>query len=139
MGAMSRQVLQSGHPSSAPCVLIGGGETTVHILPGTKPGKGGPNQEWALAVALEIQGNDQVAALGIDTDGTDGPTPFAGGIVDGDTCLHAANLGLDLHACLQRHDVSPALEAMGAAVRTGSTGTNVNDLKLIVISTPKGE
>jgi glycerate 2-kinase len=75
-----------------------------------------------------------VVALGLDTDGTDGPTPFAGGLVDGKTASRARQLSIDLYQSLMRHDVSPALRQLGEAVLTGATGTNVNDLKLVVIA-----
>jgi glycerate 2-kinase len=73
-------------------------------------------------------------ALGLDTDGTDGPTPFAGGLVDGTTADRANQMKIDLYQHLMHHDISPALQKLGEAVMTGATGTNVNDLKLVVIT-----
>ena len=75
-----------------------------------------------------------VVALGIDTDGTDGPTEFAGALVDGSTLSSARAAGVDLYEALRDHDVSPALTRTGHAMITGATGTNVNDLKLILIA-----
>jgi len=131
--AIARQVRHDGRPVPAPCLLIGGGETVVRQVEG---GTGGPNQEFALAAAIDIDGLSDVAVLGLDTDGTDGPTAVAGGLVDGATSESARRRGLDLRGALRRHDALPALEALGSAVVTGATGTNVNDLKLVAIAAP---
>lgn len=129
--AMAREVRGSGRPTAAPCVLIGGGETTVTI--DGAAGIGGPNQEFAVAGAIYLDGMANVAMLGIDTDGTDGPSDLAGAIVDGGTLRRADAAGLDLHAVLRAHDATPALKTLGDGIDTGATGTNVNDLKLVVI------
>ena len=129
--AIAHEVRGSDQPAAAPCVLIGGGETTVTIDGAV--GIGGPNQEFAAAGAIYLDGLADVAMLGIDTDGTDGPSDMAGAIVDGGTLRRAGESGTDLHTALQTHDVTPALEQLGCAVSTGATGTNVNDLKLVVI------
>lgn len=129
--AIARQVRHDGRPVAAPCLLIGGGETIVGQVHG---GAGGPNQEFAVAAAIDIDGLQDVAVLGLDTDGTDGPTAAAGGLVDGSTFETARGKGIDLNGALRRHDVLPALEALGSSVVTGATGTNVNDLKLVVIA-----
>lgn len=131
LAAIAREVPASGMPAPAPCVLIGGGETTVTI--DGAAGQGGPNQEFALAGAIYLDGMEKVALLGIDTDGTDGPSDAAGALVDGGTMVQAAVAGLDLHAVLRAHDATPALARMGCAIVTGATGTNVNDLKLVVV------
>jgi glycerate 2-kinase len=130
--AIAKQVTHDDQPAKRPCVLIGGGESSV---PGANSGgNGGPNQEFAAAFALELAGQTGVVALGLDTDGTDGPTPFAGGLVDGTTAGRANQLNIDLYQHLMHHDISPALQKLGEAVMTGATGTNVNDLKLVVIA-----
>lgn len=131
MAAIAKQSLLDGRPLKPPCVLIGGGECTVRAMNGT--GTGGPNQEFAVSFALEAAGMENVVALSIDTDGTDGPTQIAGGLVDGTTALRAQQIGVNLYEHLSRHDVTPALQKLGAAVVTGATGTNVNDLRLIII------
>jgi len=131
LAAIARQVCHDGHPVKAPCVLIGGGESTV--LVGDDAGQGGPNQEFAVSFATELAGHDNVVALGLDTDGTDGPTDIAGAIVDTTTARRAKVANIDLHDSLARHDVTPALRELGDAIITGATGTNVNDLKLVVI------
>jgi glycerate-2-kinase len=125
-------VIQSGHPVAAPCAIIGGGETTV--MTNGVHGQGGPNQEFAVAAALEVAGLDNIVALGLDTDGTDGPTRYAGALVDGSTQQMAREAGIDLYSCLSRHDVTPALERIRLNILTGNTGTNVNDLKLVLVA-----
>ncbi|WP_314915837.1 DUF4147 domain-containing protein [Pseudomonas helleri] len=130
--AIAKQIVLDGRPISAPCVLIGGGETTV-ITSGSR-GRGGPNQEFAVSAALELQGTRGIVVLGLDTDGTDGPTQYAGGLADGATADLAQQLGVDLPQALAGHDVTPALERLGHAIETGATGTNVNDLKLVLVA-----
>jgi glycerate-2-kinase len=72
--------------------------------------------------------------VGLDSDGTDGPTDIAGGIIDNQTLARANALGMKLFASLARHDVSPVFKKLGDAIETGATGTNVNDLKFLLIS-----
>ena len=93
-------------------------------------GAGGPNQEAALAAALELDGI-QAAAVMVDTDGSDGGTEVAGGVVDGSTQLRARELRVDLREAVLAHRSTAALEALGDVVRTGPTGTNVNDLIVV--------
>lgn len=130
--AIAKQVRLDGNPISAPCVLVGGGETTV-VVNGSA-GTGGPNQEFAVGAALELADIPGVVALGLDTDGTDGPTEYAGAVVDGTTVAHALSMGVDLRLALREHDVTPALCRTGNALMTGATGTNVNDLKLVLVT-----
>ncbi|TKB68955.1 MAG: glycerate kinase [Nitrospira sp.] len=113
-----------------PCCVVAGGETTVTV---TGRGKGGRAQEFAASAALEIAGlpNTWIVALG--TDGTDGPTDAAGAIVTGCTVARAKKLGIDLRASLDRHNTYPALKALGCHIHTGPTGTNVNDLYLLLL------
>ena len=88
-----------------------------------------------MSAALELAGWRGIVALGIDTDGTDGPTKYAGGLVDGTTLGAARRAGVDLHAALREHNVTPALMGAGGIVATvGATGTNVNDLKLVIVA-----
>jgi glycerate-2-kinase len=130
-GAIVRQVLCDGNPAPRPCALIGGGETTVRI--DAAHGLGGPNQEFVLRLALDLDGVEGVAAVGVDTDGTDGPTDFAGAIADGTTAGALRRLGIDPRESLARHDATAALWQSGHLIETGETGTNVNDLKLVLI------
>lgn len=113
-----------------PCCVVAGGETTVTV---TGRGIGGRAQEFAASAAFEIAGlpNTWVAALG--TDGTDGPTDAAGAIVTGGTVARAKKLGIDLRSSLDRHNTYPALKALGCHIHTGPTGTNVNDLYLLLL------
>ncbi|WP_216671141.1 glycerate kinase [Mangrovicoccus sp. HB161399] len=133
--AVAREVRDHGRPATAPCLLIAGGETTVLLGPDTPAGAaGGPGQEFALQAALELDGRPGIAVLAMDTDGTDGPTAFAGGLADGATAALLRAAGHSPEAALARHDVTPLLEASGHALLTGHTGTNVNDLKLVLIA-----
>lgn len=107
-------------------VRIWGGESTVLLPP--YPGRGGRNQHLALAAARFLRDYPQLLLLAVGTDGTDGPTEAAGGLVDAETCARVALAGLDPEDCLSRADSGTALAAADALVRTGPTGTNVADL-----------
>ena len=113
------------------CVLISGGETTVRVA--DDPGEGGPNQEFALRSALAVADQPEATVLAIGTDGTDGPTDVAGGLVDASTVPRLDERGIDPHERLRRNDSSPALRAVDDAVVTGPTGTNVMDLRVTVV------
>ena len=129
--ALAKEAVQNGRPFKPPCALIGGGETTVQIE--GPAGRGGPNQEFALGAAAEIDGIGSVLVAGLDSDGTDGPTQSAGAIVDDRTFGRAAKAGLDCFRGLRAHDVTPIFQGLGDEIITGATGTNVNDLKLMLI------
>ena len=105
--------------------LLSGGETTVTL--GRHPGKGGRNQEYALALALELGDTPNVLTLSGGTDGEDGPTDAAGALAD------AATLGPAAGDHLARHDAYPYLDAVGGLLRTGLTGTNVMDVRLTLV------
>jgi glycerate 2-kinase len=107
---------------------IWGGETTVKLPP--QPGRGGRNQHLALIAAQHIAGRTDRWLLAAGTDGTDGPTPDAGALVDGGTQQRGEAEGLSLSQCLGRADAGSFLEASGDLVHTGPTGTNVMDLVL---------
>ena len=107
-------------------VRVWGGESTV-CLP-EHPGRGGRNQHLALAAARLLSGYPELLLLAAGTDGTDGPTEEAGGLVDSETCGRITLAGLDPEDCLRRADAGTALAAADALVRTGPTGTNVADL-----------
>ena len=130
--AIVREVFASGNPVRPPCAIVSGGEATVTVRGN---GKGGPNQEFALALAVELEGVDGWAAFAADTDGNDGSTDAAGGIVDGETAGKIRVRGVDPSEALASNDSHPALEAGGALLVTGPTGTNVNDLRVVLIST----
>ena len=129
--AIAKEILMSGRPLKPPCALIGGGETTVKIT--SEAGQGGPNQEFALGASLWIDQIGDVVIVGQDSDGTDGPTDIAGGIVDNWTVSRAWSLGIDIYEALSRHDVTPVLLKLEDAILTGATGTNVNDIKLMLV------
>jgi glycerate 2-kinase len=113
-------------PSTAPVCMIWGGETTVTL--GDRPGLGGRSQELALSAAQVLTGASGIALLAAGTDGRDGPTDAAGAVVDGDTWARIISRGRDPAIDLARHDAYPALDAVGALVKPGLTGTNVMDV-----------
>lgn len=133
VAALGRGVLAEGDPLPSPACLVLGGETTVTVR-GT--GRGGRNQELALAAALALDGVDGVAVMALATDGSDGPTDSSGAIVDGTTAASIRAAGLDPVAALAGNDAYPALEAAGAQLKTGPTGTNVNDLYVVLAGSP---
>jgi hydroxypyruvate reductase len=107
-------------------VRVWGGESTVRLPP--QPGYGGRNQHLALAASKLLADYPDLLLLAAGTDGTDGPTAVAGGLVDADTCARLGLAGLDPDDCLSRADSGTALAAADALVSTGPTGTNVADL-----------
>lgn len=115
--------------SGKPIAFLAGGETVVHL---TGHGLGGRNQELALAAAEGISGIN-AAVFSIGSDGTDGPTDAAGGYVDGTTSQRLAALGIQISDVLQENDAYHALEKCGGLVKTGATGTNVNDISVLLI------
>ena len=110
--------------------LLAGGETVVHLK---GSGKGGRNQELALAAAEVLAGIPNGALISAGSDGTDGPTDAAGGYADGDTLRELAEKGMDLRAYLNNNDAYHALGAIGNLLFTGPTGTNVNDVTVGLI------
>ena len=116
---------------SQPRCVVGGGETTVTV---TGSGIGGRNLEFAAAAALVIDGASGVTIGSIGTDGRDGPTDAAGAIVDGGTAQRARDAGVDIAAHLRMSDTLRALDAAGAVIRTGATGTNVADVYAALIT-----
>jgi len=112
-----------------PCAIIAGGETTVQVR---GKGLGGRNQELALAAAKGIAGMKDILIFSIGSDGTDGPTDAAGGIVDGNTLDRLQEKGLDIDKILDNNDSYHGLEAVGGLIKTGATGTNVNDMAVIL-------
>jgi len=131
----ARDTLAGMRPGERRC-LISGGETTVVV---TGNGKGGRNQELALAFALEIEGQEGVALLSAGTDGSDGPTDAAGALVDGRTAALARSLGIDLAGYLEGNDSYAFFRACDTRLKrrshlfTGPTGTNVMDMQLLLL------
>lgn len=133
---LARGSATEGAPFAPPVVLVGcGGEAGVTLGPGAVFGTGGPNQDAAIAAALELDGAP-VAAVMIDTDGSDGGTEWAGAIADGATAARARELGLDLRQALFSRRSAEPLAALGDLVDTGATGTNVNDLIALAVGAP---
>ncbi len=128
--ALAMEVRASGRPIAAPACIITGGETTVTLK---GKGKGGRNQEFALAAGLDIAGMRDVVIFSAGTDGTDGPTDAAGAVVDGSTVERAKSLGLNPRAALDGNDAYPFFEKLGDLVITGPTRTNVMDVRLVLI------
>ncbi len=124
-----REVIASGNPVRSPACILSGGETTVTVK---GKGKGGRNQEFALAAALEIDALRNCVVLSAGTDGTDGPTDAAGAVVSGDTIRNALERGLVAAQYLANNDSYPFLDALGALLKTGPTGTNVMDIHLLI-------
>ncbi|MDB4949956.1 MAG: Hydroxypyruvate reductase [Gemmatimonadetes bacterium] len=122
-----------GPSARLPHVFILGGETTVTV---TGAGRGGRNQELALAVALELDGEPGVTVACIATDGTDGPTNAAGAVVDGTSVARGRAHGMEAHDALLRNDSHPFHRATGDLLVTGPTGTNVNDIILVLVDAP---
>lgn len=133
LASIARHAEEFGRPLKPPCALISGGETTV-TLP-RKHGRGGRNQELILTLALKTEASRRISAAAIASDGTDGPTDIAGGIVDGETLARAEREGLDIRGELANHNSSAVLTRLGDAIITGPTGTNVMDLHIVVIGT----
>ncbi len=124
--AIAREVAESGRPLRPPACIVTGGETTVTLR---GAGKGGRNQEFALAAALDIAGLDNVVVFSAGTDGTDGTTDAAGAIADGDTLRRKP----DARRYLDANDSYHYFEALGDLVVTGPTNTNVADVRIVLI------
>jgi glycerate 2-kinase len=129
--ALAKEVRASGHPIRPPACLISGGETTV-TLKGN--GKGGRNQEFALAAAIELDGIKDVLLFSAGTDGTDGDTDAAGAMSDGNTWTRALQTGLSPRRHLETNNSYPFFARLGDLVITGPTRTNVMDIRLVLVN-----
>lgn len=130
-GIMLARKLKAVPPGTGKTALIAGGETVVHL---TGSGLGGRNQELALAAAAELRGVRNAALISVGSDGTDGPTDAAGGYADGDTFDTLLGRGIHAADVLRNNDAYHALEAAGCLIKTGPTGTNVNDVTVALIN-----
>ncbi|UCE44169.1 MAG: glycerate kinase [Candidatus Bathyarchaeota archaeon] len=130
LASIAHEIVASGNPAQRPAGIVAGGETTVTIV---GEGRGGRNQEIALAAALRLNGLDGTAVASLSTDGVDGPTDAAGAIVDGKTLERVSEEGLDAERFLLRNDSYSFFSKLGDLVLTGPTGTNVNDISVIVV------
>lgn len=126
LGSIARYHADADHAVA----FIAGGETVVHL---TGKGKGGRNQELALAAAPFIAGIRGAAVFSVGSDGTDGPTDAAGGYVDGTTQAALADKGLSIFDVLAENDAYHALQQCGGLIVTGPTGTNVNDVAVLLL------
>jgi len=128
-GSFLASIAQTHQGLTTPRAYLAGGETVVHL---TGTGKGGRNQELALAAATGIEGL-KAAVFSVGSDGTDGPTDAAGGYVDGGTMAQLRNRGVDVDQVLRSNDAYHALEKVNGLLFTGPTGTNVNDVAVLLL------
>jgi glycerate-2-kinase len=128
--SMAREIAASGNPVSKPVGVVAGGETTVSVV---GRGKGGRNQEVALGAGLKVEGLDGVVVASLSTDGVDGPTDAAGALADGKTLMRAGELGLNARKFLVENDSYSFFNRLGDLLFTGVTGTNVDDVSVIVV------
>jgi len=128
--ALAKQVAARNQPFAAPCVLLSGGETTVTVR---GKGRGGRNVEFLLAMAVALKGHPGIHALAADTDGVDGTEETAGAVIDPTTLSRAAAAGLLPAASLANNDGHGFFRAIGDAIVTGPTLTNVNDFRAILV------
>lgn len=129
LASLLQEVRASNNPVPRPAAIIAGGETTVTV---TGTGKGGRNQELVLSASMKIRGLQGVAIISIGTDGIDGPTDAAGAIADGKTLFRAREMNLDPFSFLDNNNSYRFFEHLKDLVITGPTGTNVNDLTVLV-------
>ena len=127
----ARQALELAATGDTAC-LLSGGETSVRL--GIAPGEGGRNTEFALALALELDGHPNAWALAADTDGIDGNGGHSGALVGPETLARARHMGLDARDHLHRHDSATFFRLAGGLLQDGPTGTNVNDFRAILVN-----
>jgi len=130
LAAIGVELTTTGHPLKTPAAVISGGETTVTLV--AKPGLGGRNTELALSASWTLRGREGVVMVAVGTDGLDGPTDAAGAVVDGTTLARGEKAGLMAEAFLSRNAPYEYFKPLGELVMTGPTGTNVNDIYLLV-------
>jgi glycerate-2-kinase len=130
LASIAREVSVSGNPVQRPAGMVAGGETTVTV---TGKGVGGRNQELVLAAASKLRESDGIVLASLSTDGIDGPTDAAGAVVDGKTVMRALKMGLAPEKFLAENNSYRFFSRLGDLVFTGPTGTNVNDVSVIVV------
>jgi len=130
LSSIAREIERAGDPISRPAAIVAGGETTVTV---TGEGTGGRNQELVLAATPKLAGSNGVVLASLSTDGVDGPTDAAGAIADGDTLAKAARMGLVPEDFLSANDSYNFFSKLGDLILTGPTGTNVNDITVLVL------
>ncbi|RDK04927.1 glycerate kinase type-2 family protein [Cupriavidus lacunae] len=135
LGGIALEAARHGQPFAAPCVLLSGGETTVTVR---GAGRGGRNVEFLLSLALALRGEPGIYAMAGDTDGVDGQEEIAGAVIGPDTLDRAWRAGLRPQDALAANDGHGFFEALGDAVITGPTLTNVNDFRAILLTRASG-
>jgi len=128
--AIAKEIMKTGHPITPPACILSGGETTVTIR---GKGKGGRNQEFVLAAAIDICGDDKLTVLSGGTDGNDGPTDAAGAVADNHTVSKARGSGMKPEAFLEENDSYHFFENIGDLLFTGPTNTNVMDIRVLLV------
>ncbi|WP_445489194.1 glycerate kinase type-2 family protein [Niallia sp. 03133] len=138
--SIAKEVQEYGNPIKAPCIILSSGETTTKILDNSLiNGHGGPSQELTASFAISIPNVQGACMLSIDSEGTDGTTPVAGGITDSTSLERAAKEGVDIYSALKTHGTYEALSAIGDEVFTGNTGTNLCDFNIMYIPKKEGK
>ncbi len=135
-GSFLASVAKTHRKTNRSMAFIAGGETVVHLK---GKGKGGRNQELALSAAPGLSGIENAALFSIGSDGTDGPTDAAGGYVDGSTKRRLADQGIDIYRVLEDNNAYEALKACDGLIITGPTGTNVNDVAVLLLDGSRDE
>ncbi|MBC7129647.1 DUF4147 domain-containing protein, partial [Candidatus Bathyarchaeota archaeon] len=130
LASICQEISISGNPIVKPAGIVVGGETTVTV---TGKGLGGRNQELVLSAALKLQGLSGVALASLNTDGVDGPTDAAGALADGETVARAEAMGLSCEQHLSENDSYTLFSKLGDLIITGPTGTNVNDVAVMIV------
>ena len=131
LAGISFDIKRFGRPVKKPACILFGGETTVNV---TGRGRGGRNTETALSFCFEIIGSEGIVGLFAGTDGIDGPTDAAGAICDGQSRLIARSMGISARDHLSNNDSYSFFETLGDLIKTGSTGTNVMDVGVVLIA-----
>ena len=129
--ALAKELVSFDRPVPRPACLVWGGETIVRVR---GEGKGGRNQELAMAAAMAMEGLPGVILVALGTDGTDGPTDAAGAVATGETVARARSLGLEPEIYLNHNNSYVFFDSLGDLIRTGPTGTNVNDLLMLYVT-----
>lgn len=132
LSSLAREIKFRDNPIRKPCFVVCAGETTTSV-DGKTYGIGGPSQELVLGMAIGIKGISGIAAASIDTEGTDGPTIYAGGIVDGYTYKRLEDAGENIFQVLRYHYSGNGLEKIGDNIFTGNTGTNICDFNVFYV------
>jgi len=136
--SIAREIQSYGNPIRPPCVLLSSGEVTTHIGDNSViKGHGGPGQEMTVGFAIAAEKTKGACLLSIDSEGTDGTANVAGGITDSSSFKAAGSKGISLYQALREHGCYEALAAIGSAVFTGNTGTNLCDLNILYVPSLK--